>query len=76
MFCVFSGNGVARLRDHLNQEETNPTYETDGTMYDDADEADMVVNVNVHQQVTAMMGATAIGEEMDEDFGDGSEVLG
>lgn len=76
VFCVFSGNGVSRLRDHLNEEETNPTYETDGTMYDDADEADMVVNVNVHQQVTAMMGATAIGEEMDEAFGDGSEVLG
>lgn len=45
-------------------------------MYDDGDDTDMVVNVNVHQQVTAMMGAAAIGEEMDEDFGDGSEVLG
>ncbi|KAK7547015.1 hypothetical protein IWX49DRAFT_111820 [Phyllosticta citricarpa] len=78
VFCVFSGNGVTRLRDHLNQEETtNPPYETDGTMYDDGDDADVI---NVNQQLPAMMGATVIGEEMDEDFGEGfgegSEFMG
>lgn len=77
VFCVFSGNGVTRLRDHLNQEETNQPYETDGTMYDDRDDADAI---NVNQQLPAMMGATALGEEMDEDlnegFGEGSEFMG
>ncbi|KAI9833017.1 MAG: hypothetical protein M1819_003849 [Sarea resinae] len=35
VFCVFSGDGVKRLRNYLNQEALQ--YETDGTMYDDND---------------------------------------
>jgi hypothetical protein len=35
VFCVFSGNGVNRLRVHLNQEASR-TFEVEGTMYDDS----------------------------------------
>lgn len=69
VFCVFSGVGVNRLRGYLNAESRIPAYETDGTMYDETEEQEIVINVNA--QVSAM----AI-EEMDEDFGEGSEVMG
>ncbi|KAF2092212.1 RNI-like protein, partial [Saccharata proteae CBS 121410] len=38
VFCVFSGSGVSRLRDHLNEEQLGQLYEPDGTMYDDGDD--------------------------------------
>lgn len=69
VFCVFSGIGVTKLRSYLNNESHIPAYETDGTMYDESEEQEIVINVNA--QVSAM----AI-EEMDEDFGEGSEVMG
>ena len=69
VFCVFSGIGVTNLRNYLNNESRIPAYETDGTMYDESEEQEIVINVNA--QVSAM----AI-EEMDEDFGEGSEVMG
>ena len=69
VFCVFSGIGVTNLRSYLNNESRIPAYETDGTMYDESEEQEIVINVNA--QVSAM----AI-EEMDEDFGEGSEVMG
>ncbi|KAK3077317.1 hypothetical protein LTS18_010596 [Coniosporium uncinatum] len=119
VFCVFSGNGVTRLRDYLNEEHSLHQYDTDGTMYDDGN---MMINIgingdmdqtmggvlvnmppnlpvhisqhvanafaqhlhqNQHQnqnQVTAMMGAADINannnDDIDEDFGEDSEVMG
>jgi hypothetical protein len=35
VFCVFSGNGVNRLREYLNQ-EASQSFEVEGTMYDDS----------------------------------------
>ncbi len=72
VFCVFSGVGVNKLRNFLNQESLQ--YDTEGTMYDDADleeEAD-------EQQVAGMMHATGLGgddDEMDEENegGEGSQ---
>ncbi len=81
VFCVFSGPGVTRLRQYLNADNIVPNYEADGepdgTMYDDGDELDSNGGtvINVHQQVTGMMGATAL-EEVEDDFGEGSELLG
>ncbi len=72
VFCVFSGVGVNKLRNFLNHESLQ--YDTEGTMYDDADleeEAD-------EQQVAGMMHATGLGgddDEMDEENegGEGSQ---
>lgn len=72
VFCVFSGVGVNKLRNFLNQESLQ--YDTEGTMYDDADleeEAD-------EQQVAGMMHAAGLGgddDEMDEENegGEGSQ---
>jgi hypothetical protein len=37
VFCVFSNNGVTRLRDYLNSDPNNhPQYDTESTMYDDS----------------------------------------
>lgn len=58
VFCVFSGDGVSRLRDYLN--EILPPYreEAEATMYDDDDELD-----EEEGQVTGLMHATAISDE-------------
>lgn len=73
VFCVFSGNGVTQLREYLNNlSQSNTPYETDGTMFDDGEEPDLIVNVGGNT-VTAMMGAAAI-DEMDEDFGEETEM--
>lgn len=73
VFCVFSGVGVSRLRNYLNADTTHrrvPLYD-DGTMFDDDDgaEPEMIVNV------TAQAHGMGI-DDMDEDFGEGSEMLG
>jgi hypothetical protein len=43
VFCVFSGNGVNRLRVHLNQ-EASQSFEAEGTMYDDSNIDDGDIN--------------------------------
>lgn len=76
-FCVFSGDGVNRLRKYLN-EDPAATYEPEGTMFDDQDgeaEADQTV------QMAGMMNATGLGpddEDMEDDvdIGDGSQYGG
>ncbi|KAJ4304690.1 SCF ubiquitin ligase complex subunit [Kalmusia sp. IMI 367209] len=72
VFCVFSGVGVQRLRNYLNTDTAyrrNPVFE-DGTGFDDeAGDHEMMVNV------TAQANGMGI-EDMDEDFGDGSELMG
>jgi len=71
VFCVFSGDGVNRLRNYLNQEGF--AYETEGTMYDDGQADDM----DTDQQLPGLMHATGINDDdddMDEaDGGDGSQ---
>ncbi|KAJ5678997.1 hypothetical protein N7462_007241 [Penicillium macrosclerotiorum] len=59
VFCVFSGDGVTRLRDYLNQNVSPMQEETETTMYDD-EEVD-----EDEGQMTGLMHATGIN---DEDF--------
>ncbi|KAL9632802.1 MAG: hypothetical protein Q9164_005093 [Protoblastenia rupestris] len=76
VFCVFSGEGVNRLRTYLN-EAPESTYDTEGTMYDDRDPD---VDTDADGQVTGLMNATGINdddEDMDEvDIGEGSQYGG
>jgi len=72
VFCVFSGVGVQRLRQFLNvdheaQHRQASFSDNEGTMYEDGEEPEMILNV------TAQANGMAIDE--DEDFGD-SEMLG
>ena len=58
---MFSGEGVTRLRDYLNQEITvvpEETEATEATMYDDDEELD-----EDEGQMTGLMHATAINDE-------------
>ena len=73
VFCVFSGEGVNRLRNYLNEHQ----HDTEGTMYDDreGEEGD------ADQQVTGLMHATGLGaddDDMDDevDVGEGSQYGG
>ncbi|KAI9812204.1 MAG: SCF ubiquitin ligase complex subunit [Pycnora praestabilis] len=76
VFCVFSGVGVNRLRLYLNEAAHEVDY--DGTMYDpDAEDAgEDEDDQQVAGMVAGLQGAMALGEgdEMDEEFGDGSET--
>ncbi|KAF7589447.1 SCF ubiquitin ligase complex subunit [Aspergillus hancockii] len=64
VFCVFSGDGVKQLRDHLNR-TTSPVREmTEATMYDDDEELD-----EDEGQVTGLMHATAINDDDYIDIG-------
>ena len=86
VFCVFSGAGIGRLREHLNETPVLGEYDDNWTMYDGDggfnDEGtgyneSMNAENTAQQQlngVTGLMGATAI-EETDEDIGDDSEII-
>uniref|UniRef100_A0A093VL98 SCF E3 ubiquitin ligase complex F-box protein grrA n=1 Tax=Talaromyces marneffei PM1 TaxID=1077442 RepID=A0A093VL98_TALMA len=65
VFCVFSGEGVMRLRDYLNRNVGPFPSETEATMYDDEDELDEEEN-----QVTGLMSAAAIRDDDDDDMGE------
>lgn len=69
MFCVFSGPGVNKLRDYLNEDPPS-IYDTEGTMYDDREAEDGEAD----QQVTGMMHATGLGGVDDEDMNDEDEA--
>ncbi|THC90813.1 hypothetical protein EYZ11_009732 [Aspergillus tanneri] len=64
VFCVFSGEGVCRLRDYLNQNVTPQRDLTEVTMYDDDDELD-----EDEGQVTGLMHAAAINDDDYIDIG-------
>ena len=69
VFCVFSGEGVNRLRQYLN---TQPDiYDTpEGTMYDDRE----VEDIDNDQQVAGLMHATGLNDDDDDmDEADGGE---
>ena len=76
VFCVFSGEGVNRLRTYLN-EAPESIYDTEGTMYDDRDPDG---DIDAEGQVAGLMNATGINdddEDMDEvDAGEGSQYGG
>ncbi|KAJ5996729.1 hypothetical protein N7499_006951 [Penicillium canescens] len=61
VFCVFSGDGVNRLRDFLNRYESSPHEETEATMYDDDEELD-----EDEGQMTGLMNATVINDGDDD----------
>lgn len=58
VFCVFSGEGVNRLRDYLNRTVSPVRDMTEATMYDDDEELD-----EDEGQVTGLMHATAINDD-------------
>lgn len=58
VFCVFSGEGVTRLREYLNRNFGPHLEETEATMYDDDEELDEDVG-----QTTGLMHATGINDE-------------
>ncbi|CRG85834.1 SCF E3 ubiquitin ligase complex F-box protein grrA [Talaromyces islandicus] len=70
LFCVFSGEGVSRLRDFLNRNAVPYPEGPEATMYDDDEELDEDEN-----QVTGLMSATAIHDD-DDDMGDGFMDVG
>ncbi|KAJ5534777.1 hypothetical protein N7527_001031 [Penicillium freii] len=61
VFCVFSGDGVNRLRDHLNRSEPQFQEEAEATMYDDDEELD-----EDEGQMTGLMNATVINDGDDD----------
>ncbi|KAJ5163021.1 Leucine-rich repeat cysteine-containing subtype [Penicillium coprophilum] len=61
VFCVFSGDGVNRLRDHLNRSEPSFQEEVEATMYDDDEELD-----EDEGQMTGLMNATVINDGDDD----------
>ena len=73
VFCVFSGDGVNKLRTYLNEIGPDIVYDTEGTMYDDREGDDM----DTDQHLPGLMHATGINDDdddMDEvDGGDGSQ---
>ena len=60
VFCVFSGEGVNRLRKYLNEA---PIYDTEGTMYDDRDPDG---EMDAERQVAGLMHATGINDDDDD----------
>lgn len=58
VFCVFSGEGVNRLRSYLDTTMAPAPDELEATMYDDDEELD-----EDEGQVTGLMHATAINDE-------------
>jgi F-box and leucine-rich repeat protein GRR1 len=70
LFCVFSGEGVSRLREFLNRNAVPYPEGPEATMYDDDEELDEDEN-----QVTGLMSATAIRDD-DDDMGDGFMEVG
>ena len=72
VFCVFSGEGVNRLRNYLNEDAGN-IYDIEGTMYDDHEPVDGEND----QQVASLMHMAGINDdddpEDDPEAGDGSE---
>jgi F-box and leucine-rich repeat protein GRR1 len=73
VFCVFSGVGVQRLRSYLNAEGDGVNrmmhLDADGTMYDESEEQEMM------QPLTAQANGMVL-DEMDEEFGEASELMG
>lgn len=74
VFCVFSGEGVNRLRHYLN-EAPQEIFDADGTMFDDgeadADEAGSAAAAGGN--IATIMQDTAINDD-DEEMDEGEET--
>ncbi|EEP77197.1 conserved hypothetical protein [Uncinocarpus reesii 1704] len=71
VFCVFSGGGVNRLRDFLNQAAIAYHRELEeGTMFDDAEEPD-----EEEGQVTGLMNATGLNDDQDRTLDDAATPI-
>ncbi|KAH8692787.1 putative ubiquitin ligase complex F-box protein GRR1 [Talaromyces proteolyticus] len=70
LFCVFSGEGVSRLREFLNRNAVPYPEGPEATMYDDDEELDEDEN-----HVTGLMSAASIRDD-DDDMGDGFIEVG
>ena len=72
VFCVFSGEGVNRLRNYLNDDNTG-IYDTESTMYDDREAGDG----DNDNQAVALGHVHGINDdddgEDDAEVGDGSD---
>lgn len=72
VFCVFSGDGVNRLRNYLNEDPAG-IYDTEGTMYDDRE----IPEGDNDHQVASLMHMAGINDdedgEDDPEAGDGSD---
>ena len=68
VFCVFSGDGVNRLRNYLNA-DPQTVYDTEATMYDDREATDG----DNDQQVASLMNMHGIND--DEDGEEDTEVM-
>jgi F-box and leucine-rich repeat protein GRR1 len=68
VFCVFSGEGVTRLREYLNRDIGTMREVTEATMYDDDEELD-----EDEGQVTGLMHATDLNDEDYIDVGPPNE---
>ncbi|KAF2197431.1 RNI-like protein [Delitschia confertaspora ATCC 74209] len=66
VFCVFSGLGVTRLREHLNRSSRRMPSVDGETMYDETEEPEM--NDVTHQ-------ANGMSMEEGEEFGEASEMM-
>ena len=75
VFCVFSGDGVNRLRNYLNTDPQS-IYDTEGTMYDDRE----ITDGDNDQQVASLMNMAGINDdedgEEDPEVGEGSQFGG
>ena len=75
VFCVFSGEGVGNLRDHLNSEMQ--VFEGEVTMYDDPDGNDDAMGMGddgEDQGLLGLMESTVLDTEDGEDDGGGFDV--
>ena len=72
---MFSGDGVNRLRNYLNDDAAN-IYDADGTMFDDRE----LIDGENDQQVASLMHMAGINDDDDADddaeAGDGSDYGG
>ncbi|KAK2812635.1 hypothetical protein FQN50_001281 [Emmonsiellopsis sp. PD_5] len=70
VFCVFSGEGVNRLRDFLNRAASAYRHDAEeGTMYDDGDELD-----EDEGQVTGLLNAAVINDDEDDEMGENAPL--
>lgn len=65
VFCVFSGDGVTRLREYLNKNKASYPEETEATMYDDDEELDGDGDGD-EGRMAGMMNAAVINDDDDE----------
>ncbi|KAK4910512.1 SCF ubiquitin ligase complex subunit, partial [Elasticomyces elasticus] len=72
VFCVFSGDGVTRLREYLNHNKASYPEETEATMYDDDEELEGEGDAD-EGQMAGMMNAAVINDD-DEDVIDVSTL--